>query len=53
MRKYAEAPIMINSIRNRLAGIEKPDALIVPAEFGISKPDAEGVHRWSTIEKIK
>lgn len=53
MRKYAEAPIMINSIRNRLSGIEKSEALIVPAEFGISMPDDEGVHRWSTIRKIK
>jgi len=27
--------------------------LIVPAEFGISIPDANGVHRWSTIRKVK
>jgi uracil-DNA glycosylase family 4 len=53
MRKYAEEPIWINSISNRLRGIDAPEELIVPAEFGISKPDAEGVHRWSTIVKVK
>lgn len=53
MRKYAEAPILINSIGNRLRGVDAPEALIVPAEFGISQPDDNGIHRWSTIRKIK
>jgi hypothetical protein len=53
MRKYAEQPIMINSVGNRLRGIDKPEMLIVPAEFGVSMPDDDGVHRWSTIQKIK
>ena len=53
MRKYAEAPIMINSVSNRLRGVDAPEPLIVPAEFGVSMPDADGVHRWSTIRKIK
>jgi uracil-DNA glycosylase len=42
MKLYAEEPIMINGY-----------AMSVPAEFGISQPDAEGVHRWSTIKKLK
>lgn len=53
MRKHAEAPIMINSIRNRLRGIDDPQPLIVPADFGVSRPDENGIHRWSTIKKIK
>ena len=53
MKKYAEAPIYINSVQNRLSNINNPTELIVPAEFGVSQPDADGVHRWSTIKKIK
>jgi uracil-DNA glycosylase family 4 len=52
MQHYAEQPIWINSVRNRLAGIDKPEPLIVPAEIGVSLPDAAGIHRWSTIHKI-
>lgn len=52
MKRHAEAPIWINSVRNRLAGIERPEPLIVPAEMGRSLPDANGVHRWSTIRKV-
>jgi DNA polymerase I-like protein with 3'-5' exonuclease and polymerase domains len=53
MRKYAEQPIYINSVQNRLAGRNDPTEIIVPAEFGVSQPDENGVHRWSTIKKIK
>lgn len=42
MRSYAERPITING-----------EQLIVPADFGISQPDDNGIHRWSTIKKIK
>lgn len=42
MKKYAEEPMMVN-------GRE----LIVPAEFAVSHPDEHGVHRWSTLKKIK
>lgn len=42
MRTYAEEPIMING-----------EPLIIPADFGISQPDDKGIHRWSTIKKIK
>ncbi|CAB4197535.1 PolA DNA polymerase I - 3'-5' exonuclease and polymerase domains [uncultured Caudovirales phage] len=42
MIKHAQEPIMIH---------DKP--LIIPAEPGLSKPDKTGIHRWSTIEKVK
>jgi DNA polymerase-1 len=53
MKRHAEQPIWINSVTNRLQGIDAPEPLIVPAELGVSRPDADGVHRWSTIEKVK
>jgi hypothetical protein len=53
MRKHAEHPLYINSVQNRLAKRDDPTELIVPAEFGVSLPDENGVHRWSTIKKIK
>ena len=40
--KHAEAPMLIGGRQ-----------LIIPAECGISVPDEHGVHRWSTIKKIK
>ena len=52
MKYHAEQPIMINSVRNRLKRINKPEPLIVPAELGVSRPGPDGVHRWSTIEKL-
>jgi len=52
MRHHAEQPIYINSITNRLKGIDAPEPLIVPAELGVSVPDEHGVHRWSTIRKV-
>lgn len=42
MIKHAQEPIMVH---------DKP--LIIPAEPGLSKPDKTGIHRWSTIEKVK
>jgi uracil-DNA glycosylase family 4 len=53
MKKHAEAPLYINSVQNRLAKRDDPTELIVPAEFGVSQPDENGVHRWSTIKKLK
>jgi len=52
MKRHAEKPIWINSIANRLRGIDKPEPLIVPAEMGQSLPGPDGVHRWSTIHKV-
>lgn len=42
MIKHAEQPMIIN-------GRE----LIIPADAAISQPDEHGIHRWSTIRKIK
>ena len=53
LKRHAEQPLWINSIQNRLRGIDKPEPLIVPAEMGVSLPDADGVHRWSTIQKVE
>jgi uracil-DNA glycosylase family 4 len=53
MRKHAEQPLYINSVQNRLKGIDSPTELIVPAELGVSVADQDGVHRWSGIKKVK
>ena len=42
MRKHGETPIIING-----------EPLIVPVDFARSEPDEKGVHRWSTLKKIK
>ena len=42
MVKHAEQPLLIGGKQ-----------LVIPAECGISVPDSDGVHRWSTIKKIK
>ena len=52
MQRHAECPIRINSVQNRLRHIDAPTELIVPAELGVSQPDKDGVHRWSTIKKL-
>lgn len=41
-KRHAEMPMMVNGRR-----------LIIPAVFGVSRPDEDGVHRWSTIKKVK
>jgi hypothetical protein len=42
IRKHAEAPLIIHG-----------EQLIIPAEFAISEPDEKGIHRWSTLKKLK
>lgn len=42
MKKYAEEPIFING-----------EECIIPAALKMTKPDATGKHRWSTLEKLK
>lgn len=42
MKKYAEEPIPVNG-----------ETFICPADLAISEPDEHGVHRWSTLRKIK
>lgn len=41
MRKYAEAPLTI-----------KGEPLIIPADFKISYPDEQGIHRWNNLKKL-
>jgi hypothetical protein len=53
MKQHAEKEIWINSVGNRLRGIDRPEPLIVPVELGVSQPGPDGVHRWSGIQKIK
>jgi hypothetical protein len=47
MRKYATEPILIEGCDGQVR------ELIIPADFKTSVPDERGVHRWSTLEKIK
>lgn len=42
MKKHMEAPLMIHG-----------DPLIIPSDFAIALPDANGVARWSNLTKIK
>lgn len=42
MKEYMESPIVING-----------ENLIIPSEFKVSMPDALGIHRWSTLSKVK
>ena len=42
MKEWAETPIMVQG-----------EPMIIPADLGMSQPDEKGVHRWSTIKKIK
>ncbi|CAM6001454.1 unnamed protein product [Sphagnum balticum] len=42
MKKHGETPIIIDG-----------EELIVPVEFARSVPGPDGVHRWSTLQKIK
>jgi len=42
MCRHAEEPLIVQG-----------EQLIIPAEPKISKPDEHGVHRWSTLEKVK
>lgn len=47
MKKHAEAPIPIIDLKGN------QHMLSIPCELAYSQPDAEGVHRWSTLEKVK
>lgn len=42
MKKYAELPIVVRG-----------EPLIIPADLGMSVADEGGLHRWSSIKKIK
>lgn len=47
MKKYAEEPLIIEG----MDGVKRE--LIIPCDLKVSKPDELGVHRWSTLEKVK
>jgi uracil-DNA glycosylase family 4 len=47
MKKYAEEPILIEGCDNQIR------ELIIPADLKTSVADENGVHRWSTLQKIK
>lgn len=47
-KRYAEAPIKITNIYKT-----KTEELIIPADTAISEPDEYGIHRWSTLKKVK
>jgi len=42
MKLYAEQSVFIND-----------EPVICPADFALSIPDEQGVHRWSTLKKLK
>jgi uracil-DNA glycosylase family 4 len=47
MKKYAEEPILIEGMDGEIR------ELIIPCDLKKSAPDDKGVHRWSTLEKVK
>jgi hypothetical protein len=55
LRKYAEEPILFPANPITVAGKVVracTEPLIIPMDAGISVPDEQGLHRWSTIKKI-
>lgn len=57
MIKHAEEPLQIQCFPETWMkpGGEKPfiKELIIPADAAMSVPDENGIHRWSTIKKLK
>jgi uracil-DNA glycosylase family 4 len=47
MQKYATEPILIEGMDGEIR------ELIIPCDLKKSSPDDTGVHRWSTLEKVK
>lgn len=47
MRKYAEEPLLIEGMDGEIR------ELVIPCDLKTSVPDEQGVHRWSTLEKVK
>lgn len=42
MQEHASRPILVNG-----------SPMIIPAELAVSIPDKKGMHRWSTLKKVK
>jgi uracil-DNA glycosylase family 4 len=55
LKHHNEKPILIRPLRvnGKYQHDADPTPVICPAEFGVSQPDEEGIHRWSTIKKLK
>lgn len=47
MKKYAEEPILIEGCDSQIR------ELIIPCDLKTSVPDEQGVHRWSSLTKVK
>lgn len=47
MKKYAEEPLLIEGMDNQIR------ELIIPCDLKTSVADEHGVHRWSTLQKVK
>lgn len=47
MRKYAEEPLLIEGMDGETR------ELIIPCDLKVSVPDDHGVHRWSSLTKVK
>lgn len=47
MKKYAEEPLLIEGMDGQVR------ELIIPCDLKTSVADEQGVHRWSTLEKVK
>lgn len=47
MKKYAEEPLLIEGMDGQIR------ELIIPCDLKTSVPDEHGVHRWSTLQKVK
>lgn len=47
MKKYAEEPLLIEGMDGEVR------ELIIPCDLKTSVPDENGVHRWSTLQKVK
>ena len=47
LKKYAEEPLLIEGMDGQTR------ELIIPCDLKTSVPDEHGVHRWSTLEKLK
>lgn len=48
MQKHMEHPIMIENVYKT-----KVEQCIIPGDVAISEPDEHGIHRWSTLKKLK
>jgi uracil-DNA glycosylase family 4 len=48
MKKYMEQPLLIENVYKT-----KVEECIIPGDVALSEPDEEGIHRWSTLKKLK